>query len=323
MRKELVTQLDPKSPISEVFRTLRTNIQFMNTKGKLKTILVTSTFPGEGKSWVVSNLAATFAQAGKKVIIIDADMRKGRQYTIFGISPIPGLSNYLSGVGTDNEEGDEDLADYIQETEVENLYVMPAGNIPPNPSELLITPQMVDLLENLKEICDIVILDGTPNELVTDSLILTRLVDSTIIVTASNQTKKENLRRAIQNIQNVGGKIAGVVVNKVPIAAKKYEQSYYYGSTELTKANNDMRKAMRNSQKKSLNSNYFERKNNTINKVKNNKNIELKEEQINQKKEELIKKIKSDTSSEISLEKTNDILKQINDYLDKEKKNLQ
>ena len=91
MRKELVAELDPKSPISEVFRTLRTNIQFMNTKGKLKSILITSTLPGEGKSWVSSNLAVTFAQAGKKVILIDADMRKGRVYSIFGASPRPGL----------------------------------------------------------------------------------------------------------------------------------------------------------------------------------------------------------------------------------------
>ena len=125
MKKELIAELEPKSPISEVFRTLRTNIQFMNTKGKLKTILITSTFPGEGKSWVASNLAVTFAQAGKKVVLIDADMRKGRQYTIFGISPIPGLSNYLSGIDMDDEERDiTDIADYIQDTEIDNLFVI-------------------------------------------------------------------------------------------------------------------------------------------------------------------------------------------------------
>ena len=332
MKKELIAELDPKSPISEVFRTLRTNIQFMNTKGKLKTILVTSTFPGEGKSWVASNLAVTFAQAGKKVVLIDADMRKGRQYNIFGISPIPGLSNYLSGIDIDNEERDiTDIADYVQDTEVDNLFVMPAGNIPPNPSELLISPQMVDLLEQLKDLCDIVIIDGTPNELVTDSLILTRLVDSTIIVTASKQTKKDNLRRAIQNIQNVGGKIAGVVVNKVPIAAKKYEQSYYYGSTEMSKARSDIRKAM----KKNLSSQEFkinekrnnnEEKNkyeknsnvNNISNLANNQNLSVN----NRDSQDLQRNIQISNSSEISLEKTNDILKQINEYIDNEKKNL-
>ena len=336
MKKELIAELDPKSPISEVFRTLRTNIQFMNTKGKLKTILVTSTFPGEGKSWVASNLAVTFAQAGKKVVLIDADMRKGRQYNIFGISPIPGLSNYLSGIDIDNEERDiTDIADYVQDTEVDNLFVMPAGNIPPNPSELLISPQMVDLLEQLKELCDIVIVDGTPNELVTDSLIITRLVDSTIIVTASKQTKKDNLRRAIQNIQNVGGKIAGVVVNKVPIAAKKYEQSYYYGSTEMSKARSDMRKAMKKNLSSDFN-NYEKRnrKNNNMNvenrKYDNNSNINKQQPTTNNQilhgknveKDDLERRIEVHNSKEVSFEKTNEILKQINEYIDNEKRNL-
>lgn len=317
MKKELIAELDPKSPISEVFRTLRTNIQFMNTKGKLKTILVTSTFPGEGKSWVASNLAVTFAQAGKKVVLIDADMRKGGQYSIFGVSPIPGLSNYLSGIGID-ENQELDIVDFVQETEVDNLFIIPAGNIPPNPSELLISPQMVNLLEELKDLCDIVILDGTPNELVTDSLILTRLVDSTVIVTASKETKKENLKRAIANIQNVGGKIAGVVVNKVPVSAKKYQQSYYYGSNEMMKARNDMKKAMNRN-----------RKNNLVKQVQNNKTNTTQETQI-QKNENNNKAENSElqrnievANNEISLEKTNDILKQINEYIDKEKKNLE
>jgi len=318
MKKELIAELDPKSPISEVFRTLRTNIQFMNTKGKLKTILVTSTFPGEGKSWVASNLAVTFAQAGKKVVIIDADMRKGRQYSIFGVSPIPGLSNYLSGIGMDEDE-ELDIVDFVQETEVDNLFIIPAGNIPPNPSELLISPQMVDLLDQLKELCDIVILDGTPNELVTDSLILARLVDSTVIVTASKETKKENLRRAITNIQNVGGKIAGVVVNKVPIAAKKYEQSYYYGSTEMKKAKNEMRNAMKKSNKQRLTPTETRNTNRT-------KNIEKRDNETRENKDrpdlENNIKIKKE-NNEATLERTNDILKQINEYLDKEKKNIE
>ena len=323
MRKEVIAEHDPKSPISEIFRTLRTNIQFMNTKGKLKTILVTSTLPGEGKSWVSSNLAVTFAQAGKKVVIIDADMRKGRQYTIFGVSPRPGLSNYLSGV-LDGEEINEDLSNYIQETEVENLYVISAGNIPPNPSELLIAPQMVNLLDQLKEMCDIIIIDGTPSQLVTDSLILTRLVDSTIIVTAQKHTKKEDLKRVITNIQNVGGKIAGVVVNKVTMSAKKYEQSYYYGSTSMrnTKTPSRSTQARRNNaQMYNRTSNLL--KNNTQN--SNNRNAE-KTNQINNQKNEkpktLNRKIKIENKEEISIEKTNDILNQINQYLDEEKKKL-
>ena len=128
MKKEVIAHKNPKSPISEVFRTLRTNIQFMNVSKKMKTLLITSTFPSEGKSWVASNLAVTFAQAGKKVVLIDADMRKGRQYAIFGLSPKPGLSNFLSQVEIDkNGRLSEDVRNYIQATEVENLFVITDG----------------------------------------------------------------------------------------------------------------------------------------------------------------------------------------------------
>lgn len=238
MKKEVVAHKSPKSSISELFRTLRTNIQFMDVNKKMKTLLVTSTFPGEGKSWITSNLAVTFAQAGKKVILIDADMRKGRQYAIWGVSPKPGLSNFLSQVEID-EEGkmSESIGDYIQETEVENLYVITAGNVPPNPSELLVSTQMTALLDELKNICDLVIIDGTPCELVTDSVILSRVVDSTVIVTAHKVTKKDTLDKIVKNIQNVGGKIAGVVINKMPISAKAYGERYYYGEDKSKSTN--------------------------------------------------------------------------------------
>lgn len=227
MNKELIAHKDPKSPVSEIFRTLRTNIQFMNSNKQLKTLLVTSTLPGEGKSWVSSNLAVTFAQAGKRVILVDADMRKGRVHKIFEIISRPGLSNYLSGISEYNAMS-EDLSNYIRETEVPNLYVIAAGNIPPNPSELLISSQMTRLLEELKNQCDIVIIDGTPSRLVTDSVILSRIVDSTIVVAAHNQTKKDELQKTIKDIKNVGGNVAGVVYNKIPIQAKKYSETYYY-----------------------------------------------------------------------------------------------
>ena len=238
MKKELIVHKDPKSPISETFRTLRTNIQFMNTNKSLKTLLITSTLPGEGKSWIASNLAVAFAQAGKRVVLIDADMRKGRQYNIFGVVPRPGLSNYLSGV-SENSRGINNFKTYFRETEIPNLYLMPAGNIPPNPSELLITMQMANLLEDLKSECDLVIIDGTPSKLVTDAVILSRIVDSTIIVTAHNQTRKDDLEKVIRDIKNVGGNIIGVVYNKVPVSVKKYNETYYYSSSK--KSNNQER----------------------------------------------------------------------------------
>ena len=231
MKRELVTHLVPKSPVSEAFRTLTTNIQFMNSNIRLKTLLVTSTMPGEGKSWVTSNLAVTFAQAGKKVVLIDADMRKGRLYSIFKVQPRPGLSNYLSKYSDEQEY--LNLNDYIFPTEVDNLFLMPAGNIPPNPSELLVTMQMKNLIEELKRKVDLIIIDGTPCKLVTDSIILSRIVDSTIIVSSHNETRKDDLERVVRDIKNVGGRLIGVVYNKVPITSSKYNKTYYYSSTAM------------------------------------------------------------------------------------------
>ncbi len=239
MKKEVVAHKDPKSPISEVFRTLRTNIQFINNDRKIKTLLVTSTLPGEGKSWIASNLAVTFAQAGKKVVLIDADMRKGRQYAIFNTLPKPGLSNYLSQVGIEeNKNKTKGIITCLQKTEVKNLYLMPAGSIPPNPSELLVSSKMIKLLEKLKKVSDIVIIDGTPCELVTDAVVLSRMVDSTVIVSAHKITKKDALERVIKNIENVGGRITGVVINKMPISGKKYEEKYYYYGNETNRQDN-------------------------------------------------------------------------------------
>ncbi len=332
MKKELIAHKDPKSPISEVFRTLRTNIQFMNTSKKMKTLLVTSTSPGEGKSWVSSNLAVTFAQAGKRVILVDADMRKGRQYTIFGVLPKPGLSNYLSGINEyDNQEDPKDIEEYIQKTEVANLCLMSAGNIPPNPAELLMSARMIKLIEELKELSDIIIIDGTPCDLVTDSVILSRIVDSTVIVTAHESTKRDAMERVVTSIQRGGGKIAGVIINKIPISTKKYEQSYYYGSTN---GRNAGRKKNTGRGTYSINhptNSKFSRAS-SLNNTKNIKKIDNMEdtivkmyEQRNNQECERNKEDKPKFSTkkvQTSYEKSNNILKEINDYIDKEKKKL-
>lgn len=290
MKKEVVAHKDPKSPISEVFRTLRTNIQFINNDKKIKTLLVTSTLPGEGKSWIASNLAVTFAQAGKKVVLIDADMRKGRQYVIFSTSPKPGLSNYLSQVGIEeNKNKTKGIITCLQKTEVKNLYLMPAGSVPPNPSELLVSSKMTKLLEKLKKVSDIIIIDGTPCELVTDAVVLSRMVDSTIIVSAHKITKKDALERVIKNIENVGGKITGVVINKMPISGKKYEEKYYYYGKETDRQES------------------YE-----MIPVKQNK-VQLPIEPIKTESPKPTIEKKSTTT------KTEDILKQMNQYLDVEK----
>ena len=230
MKKDLIAHFEPKSHVSELFRTLRTNIQFMNSNKELRSLLVTSTLPGEGKTWVSSNLAIAFAQADKKVVLIDADMRKCCLHNLFKVAPCPGLSNYLSGVNEKKFES-EDLANYIRVTKVPNLYLLPSGNVPPNPSELLITQKMVNLINDLKSEFDLVIIDGTPSKLVTDAVILSRLVDSTIIVTGHNMAKKDDLAKVVRDIKNVGGNIAGVVYNKKPASGKKANETYYYAST--------------------------------------------------------------------------------------------
>lgn len=229
MKREVITHRMPKSPASESFRTLRTNIQFMNTKNGLKSLMITSTLPGEGKSWVAANLAVTFAQAGKKVTLVDCDLRLGRQFAIFGVAPTPGISNYLSGVNTNGQDCSDNILEYIKPTEVENLFLLPAGNVPPNPSELLTSERMAECVEKLKSYSDLVIFDTTPSCLVTDAVVISRYVDTSIIVASYKNTRTEDIKKIKREIENVGGKIAGVVINKVRVKQSKYGYGEYYG----------------------------------------------------------------------------------------------
>ena len=194
---------------------------------------------GEGKSWIVSNLAVTFAQTGKNVIIIDADMRRPRQNNIFGIDMFPGLSNYLAGMSSRGTDKNIAVKDCIQATEIDNLYVLPAGNIPPNPSELLESTKTKELLNELKKIFDVVIFDGAPCLLVTDATIISRIVDSTILVASYKTTKIDELKDAKRRIEAIGGHVAGVVLNRTKLTKKKYENSYYSSSIELTTMKSD------------------------------------------------------------------------------------
>ena len=287
MKKELITERNPKSPIAEVFRTLRTNIQFMNAKKSIESLLITSPMPGEGKTWIASNLAITFAQAGKKVALVDADMRKGKLHKMFQLDLVPGLSNYLCGVDESGKLSNEDknnILKYVRQTEVENLFVIPAGNFPPNPSELLTSDLTSQMLESLKDYFDIVLIDGTPSLLVSDAIILSRLVDTTIIVTAYKTTKKDNLEKIKRAIENVGGKIAGVVINKKEVNVDKYESTYYYSSSMSKSERRDIREIVEE------NTDYKD-----IYTSNNSLNIE--------------------TSENVSKEKADDILKKLDDYL--------
>lgn len=233
MKREIITRADPKSPVSEVFRTLRTNLQYMKKSNSCQTLVITSTVQGEGKSFVAANLAVTFAQASKKTLIIDADMRRPRQHTIFGVDMFPGLSNYLSGINLSRSRHETSIKECIYATKIDNLYMMPSGNIPPNPSELLQSRKLNALLDEIEPNFDVIIFDGAPCLLVTDSTIISRVVDATILVASQNKTKMDDLKEAKRRINHVGGHIAGVVLNRVKVSKAKYSEKYYYESNEV------------------------------------------------------------------------------------------
>ena len=361
MKKELITYFDPKSPVSEMFRTLRTNLQYMNAVEELKTLAITSTLPGEGKSWTSSNLAVAYAQAGKKVVLIDADLRKGKQFTIFGIPPAPGLSNYLSGIIDKRKNINVDnIHGFMYETEVQNLFVMPAGNVPPNPAELLVSNRMMKLLEEFKRMFDVIIFDTPPTLLVTDACALSRIVDATIIVAAYGKTKNEDLVKVRKAIDNVGGKVAGVVMNQVPMSESKYEGAYYYGSASdkyksrprenSSISNSDrIKDEYRSTEKRSIfneeldipkekkyseehienNKNVYTQSNSHITNFENKPQKEIKKESvqttntnIEEAKKSADTNINNNSDSTITIDRTQDILKQVNAYLDSEKKKL-
>lgn len=324
MRNELITLTDPKSPTSEMFRTLRTNLQFMSNSRKVQTILITSTLPGEGKSWTSANLAVTFAQAGKKVLIIDSDMRKGRQFSIFNVTARPGLSNYLSGVVNEGEVADaDDITSFIRETKVENLYVIPAGDIPPNPSELLINDKMNKLLIDTKQIFDFIIFDAPPMLVVTDATILARMIDTTMIVVAHQETKIDNLNKAKKAIKNVGGNLAGVVINKMPVSVKKYEQLAYYGDVKDVLESRNPNPDLYLRGKATILEDRNKDKENLTRNNNNNYSIRNVNEQQNEIQKEITEKIpKINETRELQMNRTEELLKRMNEQIEEQKRKM-
>jgi capsular exopolysaccharide synthesis family protein len=222
MSDELVVFAKPKSSISENIRTIRTNLQFTAVNGDLKVILITSSISGEGKSFISSNLAAAFAQTGKKTLLIDCDIRKGRLHKIFDVPDNNlGLSNLLIDDLVNEAEK------YIIETKIPNLSLIPRGTIAPNPSELLESPRAVKLLNNLKQLYDYIILDSGPTIGLPDALILARYADKVIIVSSLNYTPIDMLENTKKSLENVNAKIAGVVVNRVKGSSSSYYSKYY------------------------------------------------------------------------------------------------
>lgn len=223
MYKELVLNNDPKSIISETIRTLRTNLQFASVDKKLRTILITSSVPGEGKSFIAANLAVAFAQSGTRVLLVDCDIRKGRQHYIFDSHNHKGLSNLLL------ENVREKYPEYITETMIKNLSVMFRGVTPPNPSELLGSAKNKELIEILKETYDLVIFDSAPinDGGLTDSLIMSTLVDGVVIVSVQKETPASLLKTTKKSLENVNANVLGTVLNRANTGSKKYYGHYY------------------------------------------------------------------------------------------------
>ncbi|MFC9558818.1 polysaccharide biosynthesis tyrosine autokinase [Agromyces sp. NPDC056965] len=218
-RRPLIVHADPRNPRAESFRSLRTNLQFVNIEGGPRSFVVTSAGPGEGKSTTTANLAISLAETGAKVALVDGDLR------------MPKLADYLGvegGVGlTDVLIGRAQLVDVLQRWGRGQLYVLPAGRIPPNPSELLGSAAMARLLETLTNQFDYVLIDAPPLLLVTDAAVVSKLAGGAIIVAASGSTKKQELAGAVRALDAIGSRLLGIVVTMLPT---KGPDSYGYGT---------------------------------------------------------------------------------------------
>ena len=213
-----IVEKEPKSIAAESYRTLRTNIQYSSFDKEYKVIVITSSEPGEGKSTTAGNLALCMAQGDKKVILVDCDLRRPSLHKKFKVSNLAGLSDVMIGKS--------DLSKVMHRYN-KNLVLLTSGKIPPNPSEMLSSKAMENLLEKLRENFDYVILDTPPVQAVTDSQILSTKADGTILVVRAERTKKESVHNAINLLKKVNANIIGTVLNGTDLSRNKYQ--YYYG----------------------------------------------------------------------------------------------
>ena len=224
----LITVTEPNSPMSESYRTLRTNIQYSSFDKRVKTILVTSSGPGEGKTTTSSNLAVVMAQGGNKTILIDCDQRKPQVHRVFKLSNSTGLSNMLV------KENEMQVG--IQKTDVPNLHVLTAGTRPPNPAELLGSAKMKTFVDLLEKNYDFIILDTPPIVMVTDAQILAQYTDGCLLVISSGEAERDAAIKAKSLLDKVNAKILGVVLNKVDSSKKGYyHYQYEYGNNGKVK----------------------------------------------------------------------------------------
>jgi protein-tyrosine kinase len=225
---------DPKSIISEAFRVLRTNLQFSSIDKQLKIISVTSSDPGEGKTTITSNLAASMASTGSKVLLIDADLRKPRMQKVFLLENYKGLSNLLAE--------NLSLESVVNHTGMENLHIITSGPVPPNPAEMLGSARMKEFLSEAGSVYDMVFLDAPPVNTVADASILSSYVDGVILVVETGITPREAVIVAKQQLEKVKANIIGVVLNKAEQHSGGYYYYYYYYGEGQSKARKKRRK---------------------------------------------------------------------------------
>jgi capsular exopolysaccharide synthesis family protein len=205
---------------AEAIRSVRTNVLFSSADEGARSIVVTSAGPGEGKSLVSSNLSVSLAQAGQRVLHIDADMRRPRVHEIFETSPEPGLSNLLVG--------DCKPSEAVRKTAVQNLWILPAGMIPPNPAELLGSKRCGEYFGRLSEHFDWVVIDSPPVMAVADAAILANSATGVVFVVGSDQTSRHSAKAAIEQLQSVGAHVIGAVLNRADVQRNPYYYSAYY-----------------------------------------------------------------------------------------------
>ncbi|WP_286180144.1 CpsD/CapB family tyrosine-protein kinase [Neobacillus cucumis] len=218
--RKLITMIDPKSPISEQYRTIRTNIQYSAVDGDMKTIMVTSSGPAEGKSTTAANLAVAFSQLGKKVLLVDADLRKPTVHHTFRQNNIHGFTTVLTKQST--------LEKTVLDTLEDDLFILTSGPIPPNPAELLSSKSMEQFIIEAKEMFDYIIFDTPPLLAVADAHILANQCDGSILVVYSEKTEIDQAKKSKELLGSAQSKLLGVVLNHKEV--QKGEYYYYYGA---------------------------------------------------------------------------------------------
>ncbi len=231
MSTDLVINVNPKSIFSEAIKTIRTNLAFSMIDKEMKTILLTSPQSGDGKSFITANLAVAYAQEDKKVLVVDCDLRKGRQHEIFEVMNLTsgGYSNLIL-----NYKEDTKLDKYIVSTSNKNIDLLPTGPTPPNPVELLASESNQKLMKNLREHYDVILLDCPPVLGLSDTMIMTKYSDANLIVVSSRKTKVESLDKAKKVFEQAKANITGVIINRASVKDNSYYSYYsneYYGDS--------------------------------------------------------------------------------------------